>query len=204
MRVRRRYHVPRSGRTGQPVRSTDLYDRCFGQAGVDFLMSRSRADTDNPPSRLWVFSERITFYPAGVKPKGGGTTGADALGSTELKWFEPGYKARFSWSTQNSVCASPQREDSRRNSKPPSGAKAPRIIAGAVENRTTTHVSEGRSIMSLSTGDEAMVPPPRRVPSTCRRDRGADHPSYRDRRIEDRQPLEATGHRPAHSCFESR
>jgi hypothetical protein len=98
--------------TGQPVRSTDLYDRGFGEAGVDFLMSQSGADnivtnppyncaegfvasgvklakrkfalllrlafleganraktifTDNPPSRVWVFSERITFYPSGAR-----------------------------------------------------------------------------------------------------------------------------------------
>jgi hypothetical protein len=56
-----------------------------------------------PPSRVWVFSERITFYPKGVDPKGNGTTAyawfvwdKDASGATELKWFEPGYKAKFS------------------------------------------------------------------------------------------------------------
>lgn len=59
--------------------------------------------TDNPPSRVWVFSERITFYPAGAVQKGSGTTAyawfvwdKKSPGSTELKWFEPGYKARFS------------------------------------------------------------------------------------------------------------
>ena len=134
--------------TGQPVRSTDLYDRGFGEAGVDFLISESGADnivtnppynctegfvangvklakrkfalllrlafleganraktifTDNPPSRVWVFSERITFYPSGAEPKGSGTTAyawfvwdKDAPGSTELKWIKPGYKAKFS------------------------------------------------------------------------------------------------------------
>ena len=29
----------------------------------------------HPPSRVWVFSERITFYPKGVERKGSGTTG---------------------------------------------------------------------------------------------------------------------------------
>ncbi len=134
--------------TGQPVRSTDLYDRGFGEAGVDFLMSQLGADnivtnppyncaegfvasgvklakrkfalllrlafleganraktifTDNPPSRVWVFSERITFYPSDAEPKGSGTTAyawfvwdKDAPGSTELKWIKPGYKAKFS------------------------------------------------------------------------------------------------------------
>jgi len=55
----------------------------------------------HPPSRVWVFSERITFYPAGVPAKGSGTTAyawyvwdKDAQG-TELKWFNPGYKARY-------------------------------------------------------------------------------------------------------------
>jgi hypothetical protein len=133
--------------TGQPVRSTDLYDRGFGESGVDFLTSQSGADNivtnppyncaeqfvasgvkhakrkfalllrlafleganrartifaSTPPSRVWVFSERITFYPGGVEPKGSGTTAygwfvwdKDAPGSTELKWIKPGYKAKF-------------------------------------------------------------------------------------------------------------
>ncbi len=59
--------------------------------------------TDAPPSRVWVFSERITFYPAGAVQKGTGTTayawfvwdkGED--GGTELKWLKPGYKALYS------------------------------------------------------------------------------------------------------------
>jgi hypothetical protein len=58
--------------------------------------------TDAPPSRVWVFSERITFYPAGAIQKGTGTTAyawfvwdKDASNSTELKWFKPGYKALY-------------------------------------------------------------------------------------------------------------
>ena len=133
--------------TGQPVRSTDLYDRGYGTPGVDFLTAQSGADNivtnppfncaegfvasgfanakcklalllrlafleganrantifkTSPPSRVWVFSERITFYPSGVKPKGSGTTAyawfvwdKNAPGQTELKWLQPGYKARF-------------------------------------------------------------------------------------------------------------
>jgi len=49
-----------------------------------------------------VFSERITFYPSGIEPKGSGTTAyawfvwdRDAPCHTELKWFKPGYKAKF-------------------------------------------------------------------------------------------------------------
>jgi hypothetical protein len=71
-----------------------------------FLEGANRANTifaRIPPARVWVFSERITFYPKGVDPKGSGTTAyawfvwdKDATGSTELKWFKPGYKARFS------------------------------------------------------------------------------------------------------------
>jgi hypothetical protein len=133
--------------TGLPVRSTDLFDRGYGEAGVDFLTSgievvniitnppynaaeafveacswkayskfalllrlaflegANRANTifkHNPPSRVWVFSERITFYPSGVEPKGSGTTAyawfvwdrAAPVG-TELKWLPPGYKARY-------------------------------------------------------------------------------------------------------------
>jgi hypothetical protein len=56
-----------------------------------------------PPSRVWVFSERITFYPSGAVQKGSGTTAyawfvwdKNAPNSTELKWFEPGLKAKYS------------------------------------------------------------------------------------------------------------
>ena len=71
-----------------------------------FLEGSNRALTifgRAPPSRVWVFSERITFYPANAVQKGSGTTAyawfvwdKDAIGSTELKWFKPGYKARYS------------------------------------------------------------------------------------------------------------
>ena len=136
-------------RTGQTVASSDLYDRGYGEAGVDFLEANRRVDnivtnppynaaegfvrsglqsarrkfalllrlafleganrqrsifTDAPPSRVWVFSERITFYPAGAVQQGTGTTAyawfvwdKDAPNLTELKWFKPGYKARYSY-----------------------------------------------------------------------------------------------------------
>jgi hypothetical protein len=70
-----------------------------------FLEGANRANTifaKIPPARVWVFSERITFYPKGVSPTGSGTTAyawfvwdKDAPNSTELKWFRPGYRARF-------------------------------------------------------------------------------------------------------------
>ena len=70
-----------------------------------FLEGANRANTifsRNPPSRVWVFSERITFYPSGAVQKGTGTTAyawfvwdKNANG-TELKWLQPGYKARYS------------------------------------------------------------------------------------------------------------
>jgi hypothetical protein len=57
----------------------------------------------HPPSRVWVFSERITFYMKGAKKAGSGTTAyawlvwdKNAASGTELKWFKPGYKARYS------------------------------------------------------------------------------------------------------------
>lgn len=56
-----------------------------------------------PPARVWVFSERITFYPAGAVQKGSGTTAYawfvwDHEGDqkTELKWLPTGYKRRYS------------------------------------------------------------------------------------------------------------
>jgi len=130
------------------VVSTDLYNRGYGDYGLDFLSSNRKSDniitnppynsaegfvrsgircanrkfalllrlaflegvnrqrtifTEAPPARVWVFSERITFYPAGAVKKGSGTTAyawfvwdKEANGSTELKWFKPGYKARYS------------------------------------------------------------------------------------------------------------
>jgi hypothetical protein len=133
---------------GSRVDSSDLYDRGYGEAGVDFLSCTRRASNiitnppynsaegfvrsglekadrkfalllrlafleganrqrtifnQTPPSRVWIFSERITFYPANAVQKGSGTTAyawfvwdKDAPGRTELRWFEPGYKARYS------------------------------------------------------------------------------------------------------------
>lgn len=132
---------------GNAVVGSDLYDRGYGEAGVDFLECNRRAEnivtnppynsaegfvrsglekadrkfalllrlafleganrqrtifSRCPPSRVWIFSERITFYPANAVQKGSGTTAyawfvwdKDAPGQTELKWFEPGYKARY-------------------------------------------------------------------------------------------------------------
>lgn len=131
---------------GLHVRSSDLYNRGFGESGVDFLKSRRRADniitnppynsaegfvqaglklarnkfalllrlaflesasrhnsifSFTPPARVWVFSERITFYPAGAEVKGTGTTAyawfvwdKAAPTHSQLKWLKPGYKGR--------------------------------------------------------------------------------------------------------------
>jgi hypothetical protein len=58
---------------------------------------------ENPPARVWVFSERITFYPAGAVQKGSGTTAyawfvweRGNTQTTHLKWLPTGYKKRFS------------------------------------------------------------------------------------------------------------
>lgn len=71
-----------------------------------FLEGANRANTifsQTPPSRVWVFSERITFYPAGAEVKGSGTTAyawfvwdQDSAPATELRWLKPGYKSRYS------------------------------------------------------------------------------------------------------------
>lgn len=71
-----------------------------------FLEGANRQRTifkSTPPARIWVFSERITFYPAGAVQKGSGTTAyawfvwdKTIHRGTELKWFEPGYKSRYS------------------------------------------------------------------------------------------------------------
>lgn len=129
------------------VVSSDLYDRGYGEAGVDFLNTDRKANNivtnppynaaegfvqtglevadtkfalllrlafleggkrqrsifaKHPPSRVWVFSERITFYPINAERKGSGTTAyawfvwdKNSPNSTELKWFAPGYKAAY-------------------------------------------------------------------------------------------------------------
>jgi hypothetical protein len=132
--------------TGKDIVSSDLFDRGFGEVGIDFLVTERRAEnivtnppynsaegfvasglklakrkfvlllrlafleganrantifSQSPPSRVWVFSERITFYPSGAVQRGTGTTAYawfvwDKNSSgTELKWLKPGYKARF-------------------------------------------------------------------------------------------------------------
>jgi hypothetical protein len=70
-----------------------------------FLEGANRANTifhRAPPSRVWVFSERITFYMKGAQVAGSGTTAyawfvwdKAHAGPTELAWFKPGYKARY-------------------------------------------------------------------------------------------------------------
>lgn len=134
--------------TGNRMTSSDLYDRGYGEVGVDYLATARRAQNiitnppynsaegfvatglraaeskfalllrlafleganrantifhKAPPSRVWVFSERITFYPKGVEIAGSGTTAYAWFvwdkahgGPTELAWLKPGFKARFS------------------------------------------------------------------------------------------------------------
>ncbi len=71
-----------------------------------FLEGANRANTifhRAPPSRVWVFSERITFYPKGAVVAGSGTTAyawfvwdKAHTGPTELALLKPGFKARYS------------------------------------------------------------------------------------------------------------
>jgi hypothetical protein len=135
--------------TGLQVDASDLYDRGYGEVGVDFLKSEKAVENiitnppynsaegfveaglrqatkkfclllrlafleganrqrtifaKTPPSRIWIFSERITFYPAGAVQKGSGTTAyawfvwdkQSVDGKTELKWLPLGYKGRYS------------------------------------------------------------------------------------------------------------
>lgn len=140
-------------RTGCEVYASDLYDRGYGDTGVDFLASKHRAANiitnppynaaesfvhkcldaadrkfalllrlafleggnrqktifgPNPPSRVWVFSERITFYPKNAVRKGSGTTAyawfvwdKSSKAGSELCWFPPGLKRRYGSQTAN-------------------------------------------------------------------------------------------------------
>lgn len=134
-------------KTGNKVTSSDLYNRGYGESGIDFrsqnrvvdnivtnppfhsaeefvhaglrqtkkklalllrlafLESATRQKTIfsvHPPSSVWIFSERITFYPSGAVKKGSGTTAYawyvwdhEYDGPTQLKWLPTGYKSRF-------------------------------------------------------------------------------------------------------------
>lgn len=134
-------------KSGYNVISSDLYDRGYGESGIDFvgtdmkcsnvitnppfhsaegfiktalavserkfafllrlafLESANRCNTiflKTPPSRVWVFSERITFYMKNAVIAGSGTVAyawyvwdKSHSESTELKWFKPGYKAKY-------------------------------------------------------------------------------------------------------------
>ena len=60
---------------------------------------QTRIFKENPPSTVWIFSERITFYPKNAIRKGSGTTAyawfvwdKDDGCSTELRWLPLGYK----------------------------------------------------------------------------------------------------------------
>ena len=133
--------------SGCRIRSSDLYDRGFGETGHNFLTTTQQCDNIvtnppfhsaegfvqtsrqharkkfalllrlafleganrentifrlHPPSRVWVFSERITFYPKGAWITGSGTTAyawfvwdIEHSGPTELAWFRPGYKKQY-------------------------------------------------------------------------------------------------------------
>jgi hypothetical protein len=135
--------------TGRPVDASDLFNRGYGEIGVDFLKESRTVENiitnppfnsaegfveaglrqathklclllrlafleganrqrtifaRMPPARVWVFSERITFYPAGAIVKGSGTTAyawfvwdkKSGNRATELKWLPLGYKVRYS------------------------------------------------------------------------------------------------------------
>lgn len=133
--------------TGNPVHSSDLYDRGYGESNIDFLSSTKIVDNiitnppynkaeeflekglqlsnkklalllrlaflegakrsnyifnTNPPNRIWVFSERITFYRNEIKNKNGGTTAyawfvwdKNYIKTTQLSWIKPGIKAKY-------------------------------------------------------------------------------------------------------------
>lgn len=69
-----------------------------------FLEGSNRAHTifsKSPPARVWVFSERITFYPRNAIRAGSGTTAyawfvwdKAHVGSSELRWLPTGYKRK--------------------------------------------------------------------------------------------------------------
>lgn len=72
---------------------------------LSFLESATRFNSIfsiKPPTRVWVFSERITFYPNGIQTAGTGTLAygwfvwdkTSTKNKTELKWIAPGFKPK--------------------------------------------------------------------------------------------------------------
>jgi hypothetical protein len=91
---------------GFVAKCLDLADDKFALLlRLAFLEGAGRARSvflRSPPSRVWVFSERITFYPKGAKILGSGTTAYAWFvwdkahrGQTDLRWFKPGYKSKY-------------------------------------------------------------------------------------------------------------
>jgi hypothetical protein len=107
---------PFNSAEGFVARGLQAADRKFALLlRLAFLEGANRANTifhRHPPSRVWVFSERITFYMKGAQVAGSGTTAyawfvwdKGHSGRTELEWFKPGYKAKFSQATARDAIA---------------------------------------------------------------------------------------------------
>jgi hypothetical protein len=83
---------------------------------LSFLEGGRRTRTlflPTPPSRVWVFSERVTFYRKDAERKGSGTTAyawfvwdKDYDGPTVLEWIEPGHKPTRRRTSRQSSTAS--------------------------------------------------------------------------------------------------
>jgi hypothetical protein len=79
--------------------------KCAFLLRLAFLEGAKRHRTlfsKRPPSRIWIFSERITFYPAGAQVRGSGTTAyawfvwdrKAEQGDSKTVWLPPGYKPK--------------------------------------------------------------------------------------------------------------
>jgi hypothetical protein len=81
-----------------------------------------------PPARVWVFSERITFYPAGLTAKGSGTTAyawfvwdKQASKTAEIRWLMPGQRrlgAMHSLQSEPHFAKSPHARDTSNTDLP--------------------------------------------------------------------------------------
>ena len=90
---------------------------------------------------MWAFSERITFYPSGAEVKGSGTTAyawfvweKDGPSGTELKWLQPGYKARMDVPCRFSSAAEIR-------AAPDTVEKLPTVVAGDSATHRLLHLT---------------------------------------------------------------
>ena len=82
--------------------ATDKFALLLRLAFLEGVKRRESVFKRRFPSRVWIFSERPTFYAPGTERKGSGTTAYCWMvwdhkqrKGTEVKWLKPGFKKKY-------------------------------------------------------------------------------------------------------------